>query len=71
MLAKNYSFSIKMSTRIKRLSFEMLYCKGKSKNEDYRKEELKTGGSDTSIRHAFGGHAGMIQKQETQALCLK
>jgi hypothetical protein len=26
-----------MSTRIKRLSFEMLYCKGKSKNEEFRK----------------------------------
>ena len=37
MLAKNYSFSIKMSTRIKRLSFEMLYCKAKSKNAEYRK----------------------------------
>jgi hypothetical protein len=37
LLTKNYSFSIKMSIRIKRLSFEMLYCKGKSKNEEYRK----------------------------------
>jgi hypothetical protein len=26
-----------MSTRIKRLSFEMLYCKAKSKNAEYRK----------------------------------
>jgi hypothetical protein len=34
---KNYLFSIKMSTRIKRLSFAMLYRKGKAKNEEYRK----------------------------------
>jgi len=27
-----------MSTGIKRLAFEMLYCKAKSKNEDYRKQ---------------------------------
>jgi hypothetical protein len=39
-LTKNYSFWIKMSTRIKRLSFEMLYCKGKSKNEEFRKESI-------------------------------
>jgi hypothetical protein len=38
MLKKNYSFSIKMSIRIKRLSFEMLYCKPKSKNEEFRKK---------------------------------
>jgi hypothetical protein len=30
-----------MSTRIKRLSFAILYCKGKSKNEEFRKEALK------------------------------
>jgi hypothetical protein len=41
LLIKNYSFSIKMSTRIKRLSFEMLYCKAKSKNEEFRKEEVE------------------------------
>jgi hypothetical protein len=29
-----------MSTRIKRLSFEMLYCKEKSKNAEYRKDSL-------------------------------
>jgi len=40
LLTKNYSFWIKMSTRIKRLSFEMLYCKAKSKNEEYRKLSL-------------------------------
>jgi len=34
----NYSFSIRMSTRIKRLSFAMLYCKAKSKHEEFRKE---------------------------------
>jgi hypothetical protein len=27
-----------MSIRIKRLSFAILYCKGKSKNEEYRKQ---------------------------------
>jgi len=37
LLEKNYSFQIRMSTRIKRLSFEMLYCMAKSKNEEYRK----------------------------------
>jgi hypothetical protein len=36
LLKKNYSFSIKMSTRIKRLSDERLYRKAKSKNEDYK-----------------------------------
>jgi hypothetical protein len=41
LLKKNYSFSIKMSIRIKRLSFAILYCKGKSKNEEYRKEERR------------------------------
>jgi len=38
LLKKNYSFSIRMSTKIKRLSFEMLYCKPKSKNEEFRKQ---------------------------------
>jgi hypothetical protein len=37
LLKKNYSFSIKMSTRFKRLSFEMLYYRAKSKNAEYRK----------------------------------
>jgi len=37
LLKKNYSFPIKMSTRIKRLSFEKLYCKAKSQNAEYRK----------------------------------
>jgi hypothetical protein len=37
-LTKNYSFPTKMSTRIKRLSFESLYCKAKSKNAEYRKK---------------------------------
>jgi len=37
LLKKNYSSPIKMSTRINRLSFEMLHCKGRSKNEDLRK----------------------------------
>jgi hypothetical protein len=41
LLTKNYSFLIKMSTRLKRLSFEMLYCKAKFKNEEYRKEEVE------------------------------
>jgi hypothetical protein len=40
MLTKNYSFSTKMSTRIKRLSIEMLYCKAKSKNEEEGREEI-------------------------------
>jgi len=40
LLTKNYSFSIRMSTRIKRLAFEMLYCKGKSKNEEFRKKPI-------------------------------
>jgi hypothetical protein len=31
-----------MSTRIKRLSFEMLYCKAKSKNEERRKQHCIT-----------------------------
>jgi hypothetical protein len=43
LLKKSYSFSIKMSTRIKRLSFEMLYCKAKSKNADFRKEHTMKG----------------------------
>ena len=30
-----------MSTRIKRLSFEMLYCRAKSKNAEYRKKATK------------------------------
>jgi hypothetical protein len=34
LLTKNYSFWIKMSTRIKRLSFAILYCKAKSKNAE-------------------------------------
>jgi len=34
---------MKMSTKIKRLSFEILYSKAKSKNEEYRKKELKKG----------------------------
>jgi hypothetical protein len=37
-LTKNYSFWTKMSKRIKRLTFEILYCKAKSKNEEFRKE---------------------------------
>jgi hypothetical protein len=37
VLTKNYSFWIKMSTRIKRLTLEMLYCKALSKNEEFRK----------------------------------
>jgi hypothetical protein len=37
LLKKNYSFFIKMSTGIKRLSFEMWYCEAKSKNEEYRR----------------------------------
>jgi hypothetical protein len=41
LLTKNYSFWIKMSTRIKRLTFEILHYKAKSKNLDYRKEELE------------------------------
>jgi len=44
LLTKNYSSSIKMSTRIKRLSFEMLYCKAKSKNAEegvFTKKELR------------------------------
>jgi len=40
LFTKNYSFSIKMSTRIKRLSFAILYCKAKSKNEEFRKKSL-------------------------------
>jgi len=32
-----------MSTKIKRLAFEMLYCEARSENEDYRKEELRKG----------------------------
>jgi len=38
LLTMNYSFSIRMSTRIKRLSFAMLYCKAKSKHEEFRKK---------------------------------
>jgi hypothetical protein len=30
-----------MSTRVKRLSFEMLYCKAKPKNAEYRKEYVE------------------------------
>jgi hypothetical protein len=40
LLTKNYSFYIKMSTRIKSLSFEMLYCKAKSKNAEFRKKSI-------------------------------
>jgi len=40
LLKKNYSFSTKMSTRIKRLSFVMVNCKAKSKNVDYRKKSF-------------------------------
>jgi hypothetical protein len=42
LLTKNYSFWIKMSTRIKRLTFAILYCKAKSKNAE---EEVITEGS--------------------------
>jgi len=37
LLKKNYSFQIRMSTRIKRLSFEMLHSGAEFKNEEYRK----------------------------------
>ncbi len=33
-----------MSTRIKRLTFEMLYCKAKSKNDDFQEEVNKGSG---------------------------
>jgi hypothetical protein len=36
LLTKNYSFWIKMSTRIKRLSFAILYSKAKPKNEEFK-----------------------------------
>jgi hypothetical protein len=50
---KNYSFSIKMSTRIKRLTFEMLYCKSKSKNANFRNQELIKVGAKWSSQGNF------------------
>jgi hypothetical protein len=40
---------------LKRLSFVMLYCKAKSENDDYRKEELeKEREGFTSVRSWVG-----------------
>jgi len=47
-----------MSTRIKRLSFEILHCKAKSKNEDYRKEELKNEGADKTYYPSLKNNHG-------------
>jgi hypothetical protein len=41
-MKKTYSFYIKMSTRIQRLSFEMLHSEAESKNEEYRKKLATT-----------------------------
>jgi hypothetical protein len=48
LLKKNYSFSIKMSTRIKRLSLEMLHYEEEFKNDAYRKESSRKGGAENT-----------------------
>jgi hypothetical protein len=50
-MKKTYSFYIKMSTRIQRLSFEMLHSEAESKNEEYRKEFLRKG--DANVNYPY------------------
>jgi hypothetical protein len=63
LLKKNYAFSIEMSTKIKGLSFEMLYCNAKSKNEEYRKEFSERGIRIVSRNRALWVTSGITDYQ--------
>jgi len=50
-----------MSTKIKRLAFEMLYCEARSENEDYRKLSLtRSQGKVRKIYHSSRFSGGFL-----------